>query len=278
MNSHIHLLEALAALHEVWPDKKLTARLREVFGLVRDTIVVSPPGVMNLYFTPQWRAIPGEDSFGHDIETAYLLVEAANALGMPDDKRTWQVARSLVDHTLEYGLDKTNGGFFSGGGTFGGITAPEKVWWTEAEALNALLLMHARYGPQTPRYWDAFVAQWNWIETRQIDPENGGWYPKVSAEGQPIPGAAKSDSWTEGYHQGRALLNVSEMLAKLISGAAPRQIARPQSFPAFSPSLSSSAEGIVAAASAHRVEASAELLSEGENAGKLCGRTAKYEF
>ncbi len=215
MNSHIHLLEALSALSKVWSDPTLRSRLRETFDLVRDTIVVSPPGAMNLFFRPDWKAVPVNDSFGHDIETAFLLVEAAGVLGMPDDKRTWEVARSLVDHTLEFGLDTTNGGFYDAGSAFGGISAPDKIWWTQAEALNSLLLMHERFGEQTPRYWNAFQAQWNFIQTHQIDAINGGWLGHVTPEGASIPGAVKSDGWTEGYHQGRALLNVSATLARL---------------------------------------------------------------
>ncbi|WP_157947563.1 AGE family epimerase/isomerase [Abditibacterium utsteinense] len=215
MNSHIHLLEALAALHEVWPDKAVEARLREVFGVVRDTIVVPNVGAMNVFFTPGWKPVPYDDSYGHDIETAYLLVEAAGALGMPDDAQTWKTARQLVDHTLEFGHDAENGGFYDAGGAFGGVSKSEKVWWTQAEALNALLLMHKKYGAQTPRYFDAFNRQWNFIRTQQTDAKNGGWYSVLTKEGATTPDHAKSDGWTEGYHQGRALLNVSAMLQQL---------------------------------------------------------------
>ncbi len=215
MNTHIHLLEAFAALHEVWPDKTLELRLREVFKLVRDTIVVPDVGAMNLFFTPAWKPIPNEDSYGHDIETAYLLVEAAGVLKMPDDPKTWAVAKKLVDHTLEFGYDARNGGFYDAGGTFANIFKPEKIWWTQAEALNALLLMHEKYGAQTPRYFDAFTKQWDFIRTKQIDTVNGGWYPVLSPEGVAPGRHVKSDGWTEGYHQGRAMLNVSAMLKKM---------------------------------------------------------------
>ena len=53
---------------------------REVHAVVRDRIAVEP-GALNLYLTRDWRATPAHDSFGHDVETAYLLVEAAEALG-----------------------------------------------------------------------------------------------------------------------------------------------------------------------------------------------------
>ncbi len=223
MNTHIHVLEALAALYEAAPSARLRARLEEVFVLVRDRIAVEP-GCLNLFFTPDWRAVPDHDSFGHDIETAYLLAEAASALGRPDDARTWRVARSLVDHTLDFGWDQVNGGFYDAGTAFSSPdskdeAATRKIWWTQAEALNALLLMHERFGHETPRYWQAFVRQWNWIQTRQVDARNGGWYPTLSQDGTPLAGQPKSDRWTEAYHQGRALLNVSARLRHLADDA-----------------------------------------------------------
>jgi mannobiose 2-epimerase len=215
MNTHIHLLEAFSSLYEIAPTPLVRRRLQEVFLLVRDTINVPSVGAMNMFFTPEWRAVPDVDSFGHDIETAYLLVEASHALGRPNDERTWAAARRLVDHTLEYGFDATRGGVYNDGSAFREAFETGKGWWSQAEGLNALLLMHERYGRQTPRYWNAFVKQWNFIRRYQIDATNGGWRPSVSAEGQATPGQNKSDRWTEGYHQGRALLNVSATLWRL---------------------------------------------------------------
>ncbi len=219
MNSHIHLLEALTALYEVWPDEGLRTRLAETFAIVRDKVAVAPVGCLNLYFTPDWRALPDHDSFGHDVETAYLLVEASARLGQPEDAPTWFAARRLVDHALAFGWDGENGGFYDTGGVFGPPAVTDKIWWEQAEGLNALLLMHERFGQATGRYWTAFNQQWNFIRAHQIDARNGGWYPTVNRKGVPAPGGVKSDGWTEAYHQGRALLNVSASLRKLASGA-----------------------------------------------------------
>ena len=215
MNTHIHLLEAFSALYKVAPSPLLRRRLQEVFLLVRDKINVPAVGAMNLFFTPDWRAVPDADSFGHDIETAYLLVEASETLGKPDDAQTWKAARRMVDHSLEFGFDAARGGFYDDGSAFRTATKTDKTWWVQAEGLNALLLMHERFGRQTPRYWNAFVKQWNFVRRYQIDATNGGWLQSVSLEGKAIFGQIKSDKWTEGYHQGRALLNVSAMLGRL---------------------------------------------------------------
>ena len=213
MNSHIHLLEAFTALYELWPDAGLKTRLEEMLIVVRDKVAVDP-GCLNLFFTPQWRPIPDHDSFGHDVETAYLITETSAVLGRPNDAKTWTVARKLVDHALEFGWDEKNGGFYDAGPAFGAATVTEKVWWTQAEGLNALLLMHTRYGRATPRYGAAFLKQWAFIQAHQIDPVNKGWRSSVSADGVPVPGQVKSDAWKDPYHQGRALLNVSETLRK----------------------------------------------------------------
>jgi cellobiose epimerase len=214
MNTHIHLLEAFVGLQEVWPDPAVRTRLAELHEILL-TKIYTEPGAQHMFTTPDWQAVPGHDSFGHDIETAFLLAESAEALGKPEDARTWHAARRLVDHALEVGYDHEHGGFYDEGTVKGEDLAKQKIWWVEAEGLNALLLMHERFGRETPRYWDAFVQTWNFIARHQVDPKFGGWYSTVKPDGAPIPGRAKSDRWTEGYHQGRSMLTVSARLREL---------------------------------------------------------------
>jgi mannobiose 2-epimerase len=218
MNSHIHLLESVTALYQAWPDPRVRARLEELLGIVRDRITVEP-GCMNLYFTPDWRAVPDHDSFGHDVETAFLMVEAAEALGKPDDERTWQVARSLVDHALDLGWDKKHGGFYDKGSAFAPAYGLEKIWWTQAEGLNVLLLMHERYGRETDRYWQAFLKQWAFIQKCQTDARHGEWFNTVSEDGHAKPGQHKGSIWKAAYHNGRALMFTGERLRRLARDA-----------------------------------------------------------
>jgi len=220
MNSHIHLLEAVAAFHKVDPTPLSKRRLAELLAVVRDKIAVGP-GALNLYMTRDWRALPAHDSFGHDVETAYLLIEAAEALGLHDDPATSAVARRLVDHALEFGWDDEFGGFYDKGEVFGPAYDRTKVWWTQAEGLNALLLMHRRHGRETDRYWRAFKTQWSFIERHQLDPEFGGFFGEVTREGALIGDGHKASQWQADYHTGRALMNASVMLGEVIGEAKP---------------------------------------------------------
>jgi mannobiose 2-epimerase len=214
MNSHIHLLEAFAELVRVDRRPIVRTRLEETFHLVRDRIAVEP-GALNLYFTRDWRAAPAHDSFGHDVEAAYLLVEAAEALGIPDDPKTWAVARRLVDHALDWGWDDPHGGFYDKGEVFGGPAfATEKVWWVEAEGLNALAVMDRRYGKNTDRYAKAFRKQWDFIEKHLLDPVHGGWFSTVTRKGTLVGDGQKSNAWKANYHTSRALMNVTRWLGQ----------------------------------------------------------------
>lgn len=213
MNTHIHLLEAYTELYHVWKDDVLRARLHELFEIVRDKVAVEP-GCLNLYFTQDWRPLPDHDSYGHDVETAYLLLEAAEALGHRDDAKTERMARRLVDHALVYGWDEANGGFHREGTAFGEVEDARKEWWVQVEGLNALLMMHERYGGETSAYFRAFERQWSFIRDKQIDAEHAGLFELVAADGKP-ESAGKGRIWKDAYHEGRAFLNVADRLRRL---------------------------------------------------------------
>ena len=223
MNSHIHLLEALAAFARIEKTPLAQQRLAETLAIVRDKIAVEP-GALNLYLTPDWRAVPAHDSFGHDVETSYLLLEATEALGQADDPKTARMARLLVDHALEWGWDDQHGGFYDKGDALGARAYDTtKVWWTQAEGLNALLLMHLKHGRETDRYWKAFLKQWAFIEAHMIDPVQGGWYWETTRAGVPTGEPRKATPWKAAYHTSRALMNVSTMLGEVEKVDGPKE-------------------------------------------------------
>lgn len=214
MNAHLHILEALISLHKIWPDPLVTARLNEVFEIMRDRFA-APPGFLHLFCTPDWKPAPGNDSYGHDVEAAYLLLEAQEELKRDDGEKTLAIARSLVDNPLRRGWDETMGGFYDTGSHTGEVVSKDKIWWTQAEGLNALLLMHRHFGAETPKYYNAFLKQWAFIWNHQIDHAHGEWFHTLSPDGKPDLAQPKGSYWKAAYHNGRALLNVTEALRQM---------------------------------------------------------------
>ena len=143
------------------------------------------------------------------------MIEAAHALGKPDDAKAWQVARLLVDHSLDWGFDDELGGFYDKGESFGAAAFDrKKIWWSEAEGLNALLLMHQKYGRHNDRYWKSFLKQWSFVEKHLVDPRHGGWYSETARDGKLAGGDGKANPWKANYHTSRAMMNVARILAR----------------------------------------------------------------
>ena len=100
------------------------------------------------------------------------------------------------------------------GTTFGKPEDTMKEWWVQAEGLNALLMMHERYGGETGVYFQRFLEQWHFIKDHQIDAQYHGLYALTKADGTPIT-KDKGTIWKGGYHDGRAFWNVSTRLHEL---------------------------------------------------------------
>lgn len=211
MNTHIHLLESLTAFYEVAPTAVRKFRLHAVYDLVHDKIC-APFGAMNLYFDTRWRPVPDLDSYGHDLETAYLLLEAGEMLELLTFNQT---PEALVHHAIDYGWDAEHGGFYNEGAMFRKVFDKEKVWWVQAEGLNALLIIQEKYQKANLEYWRLFLKEWEFIKKYQVDAKHGGWISYLEADGTPKPGQMKSDQWKDPYHQGRAMINVIERLKKM---------------------------------------------------------------
>jgi len=219
MNTSIHLLEAWTELLREWPDPGLRASTRRLFELVRDGFY-SEPGTLHLFLDPRGRPVAGPSSFGHDVETGFLLLEAAEALGIPEDREAQRVARRLVDHALALGWNADTGQLYEEGFALRPAFDRSLQWWAQFELVNALSLLDARYGKETPRYRDALRKAWAFTREHLTDNQYGGVFGGVTADGRTIP--TKSSDWMAGYHTSRALLLTSARLRAGSRPAAPK--------------------------------------------------------
>lgn len=223
-NSSIHLLEALTELYHVWPDPLVKERLNEMLFLIRDKIV-NPRGYLTLFLEPDWTPVSFVDSseivimahhqldhvsFGHDVETGFLMLEASHVLGLKNDTTTLRIAKKMVDHALENGWDSEVGGFYDEAYYFKNepeirVTHGTKNWWAQAEGMNVLLLMDELFPGDERDYYGKFLTLWNYTETYLIDHENGDWYSGGLDKQPELKIANKGNIWKGIYHHYRSL-------------------------------------------------------------------------
>lgn len=205
-NTHLHLMEAFAELYRVWPDDVLRRRLNEL-------VMINMSSVRHRTFDANvdawhrnWQLVeePGNlrASYGHDVECAWLVLDAVQTLGMPLNLfQNW--AASICESSIRLGYDRIHGGFFAGGQLGKPAQDTRKTWWVEAEALVSLLDMHELTGDRT--YYELFSQTLDFVESHLVADE-GSWWATVAADGSRNGDVQRSSPWQGAYHSGRAMI------------------------------------------------------------------------
>jgi mannobiose 2-epimerase len=209
-NTHIHVMEALTALLDATGDPRVRHRLHELVEVVSERLF-QPSGYVHQFFeadfTPRGPAIT---SYGHDIETAWLLLDATRALGLPVSAVAGPAVK-MAACALRDGFDWVHGGFFDSGVPGGPVTNREKVWWAQFEGIAGLWWLHRLTGDD--RALDALSKTVDWLEGPQRDAEHGEWYWGVMPDRSLSQGDVKGTVWKATYHTLRALLFTEDWIA-----------------------------------------------------------------
>ena len=201
MNTNLHVLEALTNLYRVWKDPGLKQHLREEIAVMSNKVLNQKTWHEQLYLTMDWVNQQQIDSYGHDIEFSWLLVEAAEALGdekiLKDTKR---IAVNLAAVQLEQGVDKHGAMMYEYDKDRDHLN-DNLSWWPQNETVVGCLNAWQISGDR--KFLDAAVRNWEWIKTYMIDYEYGEWYGNVSPDGTPRKNGVKADQWRCPYHNSR---------------------------------------------------------------------------
>ncbi|MDR2147169.1 MAG: AGE family epimerase/isomerase [Tannerella sp.] len=199
MNTNLHALEALTNLYRVWKDDGLKQHLREEIDVMSHKVLNQTTWHEQLYLTMDWKNQKDIDSYGHDIEFSWLLVEAAEVLG--DEKileDTRRIAVNVAAVQLAQGIDQSGGMMYE---KTGNHLNDNREWWPQTEAVTGFLNAWQISGD--PKFLDAAVRSWEWIKTYMIDREYGEWYSNVYPDGAPQKKRVKADQWRCPYHNSR---------------------------------------------------------------------------
>ncbi len=201
MNTHLHILEAYTNLYRVWPDKALKQQQESLIILFLDKFI-SSDNHLNLFFTNAWENRSRVISFGHDIECAWLLTEAAEVIEndeliLKTREASIRISKKFISEALD-----TDGGIINERNSVNGQVDYEKHWWQHAEALVGL--MNAYTISNDEKFIAPIFTIWEFIKKNLIDHKNGEWFWKVNKEGVPDKSQEKIGFWKCPYHNSRA--------------------------------------------------------------------------
>jgi mannobiose 2-epimerase len=208
------MLEALTDLYRVWPDPLVRQRLAELLTINLSTVHHSEFNCNIDGWRPDWRMVETpanlRASYGHDVECAWLMLDAARALGLSSRTlESW--AEALCKYSIKYGYDREHGGFYYTGPLGKPATDTKKEWWVQAEALVSMLEMYRLTGKL--EYYSLFLQTLDFVEKHQIAKE-GSWWASRKADGSPLVNT-RSSPWQGAYHSGRSMLFCAKLLEEM---------------------------------------------------------------
>ncbi len=205
MNTLLHVFEAYTELYRVSGDTDVKKRLEWILDTIADKIY--NPGLhrQEVFFDREMNSILDLHSYGHDIETAWLIRRGTDVLGEKayEDKMlpiildlTGQVYNVAFDgHSFANECEK-------------GVVDQNRIWWVQAEAVVGFLNAYA-LAPEHTEYREAAKAEWEFIRDHVVDKRDGSeWFWDVNSEGKAVSGKPIVEPWKCPYHNGRMCLEV----------------------------------------------------------------------
>ena len=207
MNSHLHLLEAYANLYRVWPDPDLRDAVIDLLDIIC-TKVMAPTGHLQLYFRRDWSVLPGGVSYGHDIETSWLILECASALHDVDVVNRVRPAALLMGKAGNEGLRSDGSMMYEK--LADGTLDLSRQWWVLAESVVGNLWLWKYHGDLAAA--DRALSTWAYIRDNLVDYDNGDWFWSVAPDGTPDKQSPKAGFWKCPYHNTRMCLQVLDLV------------------------------------------------------------------
>lgn len=213
MNTHLHVLEAYTTLYQVWPDEKLKEQIKNLIQNFTEHIVDVKSGHLVLFFDERWNRKLDTISYGHDIEAAWLLLEAAEvindeALIAGIKKIAIKIAAAAAE-----GVD-TDGGLWYEYEPTANHFIKQKHNWVQAEAMVGFLNQWQLTNDEA--YLQKSWQSWKYTSTFIKDKIYGEWFWGRNGDGTIMKGQDKVGIWKCPYHNTRACVEVMKRLQPLL--------------------------------------------------------------
>lgn len=205
MNTLLHVFEAYTELYRVGKDEAVKKRLEWILDEFADKVYNPKLHRQEVFFDREMNSIIDLHSYGHDIETAWLIDRGTEVLGekkYQDKLRpiildlTAQIYKVAFDgHSLANECEK-------------GVVNTDRIWWVQAETVVGFLNGY-KLEPEKKEYLEAAESEWQFIKDYVIDKRPGSeWFREVTPDGKPMNGSPIVEPWKCPYHNGRMCIEV----------------------------------------------------------------------
>jgi mannobiose 2-epimerase len=211
MNTNLHVLEAFTSLYQVWGYEPVKKAITSLVNVFLQHIIDPVTHHQHLFFDEQWQPRSTAISYGHDIETAWLLQEATEVIGDKDLVKKAKAIAIQISDAVKSGLDKDGGLWYEYEPSTQHLIK-EKHMWPQAEAMVGYF--NAYQNTNDKSYLDISKASWQFVQQYIHDKENGEWYWGVHENYQPMQ-QDKMGIWKCPYHNSRACIEIIKRINQI---------------------------------------------------------------
>ncbi len=205
MNTLLHVFEAYTELYRVSGDEAVKKRLMWILDTIAEKIYNPTLHRQEVFFDREMHSILDLHSYGHDIETAWLIRRGTDVLG--DDTYTEKMLPIILDLTGQVYRTAFDGQSLANE-CEKGVVDENRIWWVQAETLIGFLNGY-QLDPTHTEYLEAARSVWRFIREHLIDKRPGSeWFWDVDKEGKSVSGKPIVEPWKCPYHNGRMCLEV----------------------------------------------------------------------
>jgi mannose/cellobiose epimerase-like protein (N-acyl-D-glucosamine 2-epimerase family) len=187
-NPHMHLVEALLALHMATGEKNWLRRAGTLIELFKTRFVDPATGALVEFFGEDWRVAPTADGElrepGHQFEWVWLLYEYSRAAR---DVSIVSYAERLFAFGSQFGIERGEtlpGAVFDGVDASGALTADAKLLWPQTEYLKACVARAEWVGDEVAR--SAIGKHLALIAQSYMRADGATWHNQLARDGSPV--------------------------------------------------------------------------------------------
>lgn len=205
MNTLLHVMEAYTEYYRVTGRQEVKERLEWILDLMAEKIY--NPGLhrLEVFFDRDYHTLLDLHSYGHDIESAWLIDRAVEVIGEPWYlEKMLPITKDLTARIYEVAFD---GHSLSNECECGAVDT-NRVWWVQAEAVVGFLNGYQK-SPVKKEYLEASRSIWKYIQEYVVDKrETPEWFWLLDKDGKPYEDKPMADPWKCPYHNGRMCMEV----------------------------------------------------------------------
>lgn len=207
MNTNLHVFEAYSELYHTSGHPGVADKIRGLLDIFANHIYNPNKHRLDVFFDEKFNSIIDLHSFGHDIESTWLLDKGLDAL---DDIQFTSLLKPIIDDLTktiyDYAMDPLKSSVYMEAEN--GVVRQNRNWWTQCEAIVGFYNAYQKDNTKE-EYLKAAEDIWNFVKLYLIDPRPGfEWIQEVDLANHPITSLPIVGIWKCPYHNTRMCLEL----------------------------------------------------------------------